>query len=360
MNKPRKGSESLHLPTGLTPSGRGRLYKTGLFSLLLHLTLIFFLVLNLMPGFSRSGRAVYRVTLKPFSPPGDGRPAGRSGPGLPGTPEAPKTSESPLKAEKSAPDEGSKGREAVETKKRDRLKAERVEKGEVSRSVKKEKKVEQPRENKLVEGFKKSDRKEMKVERERSSGKSLQEAIEDIHKRVALDEIQKKVARRGGGDKAPAEVLSKAERSTGSQVTGPSSSSRSPALIGSGIGTGTGSGSGTGTGTGTGTGSGGSPWGSSLLESKLNDYYSLIWAKIKEGWTLPENLPKEKTELEAIIVVIIEKGGKVQKSWFEKKSGSALYDQMAMRAIKKAEPFPPIPKELSDDSLEIGFRFYPE
>jgi TonB family protein len=97
-----------------------------------------------------------------------------------------------------------------------------------------------------------------------------------------------------------------------------------------------------------------------LLESKLNDYYSLIWAKIKEGWTLPENLPKEKIELEAIIVVIIEKGGKVQKSWFEKKSGSALYDQMAMRAIKKAEPFPPIPKELSDDSLEIGFRFYPE
>ncbi len=222
------------------------------------------------------------------------------------------------------------------------MKAERAEKGEVSRYVKKEKKYEQPRENKLVEGLKKSDRKEMKVEREKSSGKSLQEAIEDIHRRVALDEIQKKVARRGGGEKAPAEGPSKAERSTGSQGTGPSSSSRSPALIGSGTGTGTGSGSGTGTGTG--TGSGGSPWGSSLLESKLNDYYSLIWAKIKEGWTLPENLPKEKTELEAVIVVIIEKGGKVQKSWFEKKSGISLYDQMAMRAIKKAEPFPPIPE----------------
>ena len=38
MNRLRKGSESLHLPIGLTPSGRGRLYKTGLFSLLLHLS----------------------------------------------------------------------------------------------------------------------------------------------------------------------------------------------------------------------------------------------------------------------------------------------------------------------------------
>jgi TonB family protein len=354
MNRPRKGSESFHLPTGLTPSGRGRLYKTGLFSLFLHFMLIFFLILNLMPSYSRSGRAVYRVTLKPFSPPGDGRPAGRSGAGLPGTPEVPKTPESPSKAEKSRPDETSKGSEAVETTKRDRRKAERAEKGEVPRYVKKEKKYEQPRENKLVEGLKKSDKKEMKVEREKGSGKSLQEAIEDIHKRVALDEIQKKVARRSGGERPPAEGPSKGERSTGSQMTSPSASSRSPALIGSGTVTGPGSG------IGTGTGSGGSPWGSSLLESKLNDYYNLIWAKIKEGWTLPENLPKEKTELEAIIVVIIEKGGKVQKSWFEKKSGISLYDQMAMRAIRKAEPFPPIPKELSDDTLEIGIRFYPD
>ena len=92
----------------------------------------------------------------------------------------------------------------------------------------------------------------------------------------------------------------------------------------------------------------------------MNDYYGMIWAKIKEGWTLPENLPKEKADLEAVIVVIIEKGGKVQKSWFEKRSGNSLYDQMAMRAIRKAEPLPPIPKELGDDTLEIGIRFHPE
>jgi hypothetical protein len=33
---------------------------------------------------------------------------------------------------------------------------------------------------------------------------------------------------------------------------------------------------------------------------------------------------------------------------------------MAMRAIMKAEPFPPIPKEFSDKTFEFGFRFHPD
>ena len=65
-------------------------------------------------------------------------------------------------------------------------------------------------------------------------------------------------------------------------------------------------------------------------------------------------------DLETIIVLIIERGGKIKKFWFEKKSGNALYDQSAMRAIKKAEPLPPIPQELSEDILEIGIRFFPD
>lgn len=92
----------------------------------------------------------------------------------------------------------------------------------------------------------------------------------------------------------------------------------------------------------------------------MNDYYSTIWAKIKNEWSLPENLSKEKADLEAIIVIVVERDGTVQNSWFEKRSGNALYDQMAMRAVKKAEPLPPIPKEFSDKTFEIGIRFHPE
>ena len=76
--------------------------------------------------------------------------------------------------------------------------------------------------------------------------------------------------------------------------------------------------------------------------------------------TLPGGLPKGKGGPETVIVIVIEREGRIQKSWFEKRSGNALYDQSTMRAIKKADPLPPIPKEFSDNTFEIGIRFYPE
>jgi tol-pal system protein YbgF len=98
------------------------------------------------------------------------------------------------------------------------------------------------------------------------------------------------------------------------------------------------------------------------IESKLSEYYSMVWAKVKEEWTIPENLlgEKEMVNLETVIVIIIERNGKIQKTWFEKKSGNAVYDQSVMRALMKAEPFPPIPKEFDENTLEIGIRFFPD
>jgi TonB family protein len=92
----------------------------------------------------------------------------------------------------------------------------------------------------------------------------------------------------------------------------------------------------------------------------LDDYYDMIWAKVKKEWTLPGDISKGNAGLETIIVIIIERDGKIQKSWFEKRSGNALYDQSAMRAIKKADPLLPLPKELSDSTFEIGIRFHPD
>jgi len=108
-------------------------------------------------------------------------------------------------------------------------------------------------------------------------------------------------------------------------------------------------------------GPGGSASGSPpLLDIRLNEYYNEIWAKIKKGWTIPESLSVKKEDWEAIVVLTIERDGKLQKSWFEKRSGNNLYDQSAVRAIKRAEPFPPLPKEWSEKTLEIGIRFHLE
>lgn len=293
---------------------RRRLLKTGLFSLFLHITLAVILVLSAAPTMRKMAPSIYRVTIRSFSPQGDGTPLGSPTPGPAG-----RTEEiaSPSPAEKPKPMIAQKGTEKAETTK--------------SRQKKAEKKAEN-----VEKGW--------SLEKRKNALKSLREAIEDIDRKAALDEIQKKVSRR--------------ERSAGL--------SQGQTVSGTGTGSGSGSGSGTGTGSGpVGSPSGGSPWGSasgglSALEARLSDYYSLIWAKIKKEWTLPGDLPKGKSNLETIIVVIVERDGKVQKSWFEKKSGNTHYDQMAMRAIKKAEPLPPIPKEFSDETFEIGIRFHPE
>lgn len=181
----------------------------------------------------------------------------------------------------------------------------------------KEKPITKPKKDDIVEKVKKSQKKVEKPEEKKADLKRLHEALEEIRKKIALDEINKKVARREKAEERPI-------------ATPP------PVPVIS------------------------ATKSSAEAETKLSQYYSVIWAKIKKAWTIPENLLKERVDLETIIIVIIESDGKIKRTWFEKKSGNDLYDQMAMRAIKKAEPLPPIPKELGEDTLEIGIRFFPD
>ena len=181
-----------------------------------------------------------------------------------------------------------------------------------------EKPIEKPKKDDIVEKIKKPPRKEESVEK-KASLKHLQEAIEEIRKKAALDEIRKRVSRREKVEERPVVALT--------NPTLPSTSSLNSALE---------------------------------QESKLNEYYGMIWAKIKEMWTIPENLLKEMADWETVVVITITRDGTIKGMWVEKRSGNAFYDQMAMRAIKKAEPLPPIPKELGENTLEIGIRFLPD
>ena len=184
-------------------------------------------------------------------------------------------------------------------------------KEEKTKPVEKIKSIDKPKRDDIVEKVKKK-------ERDKESLHRIQEALEEIRRKAALDEIQKRMTKREVTPPTP-------------PSPSPSPSPAAPPAL--------------------------SP---SLREAKLNEYYGLLWAKIKQSWTLPENILKERVDLEAIIIIIIERDGRIQKSWFEKKSGNALYDQMAMRAVIKADPLPPIPKELNQESLEIGIRFFPD
>jgi TonB family protein len=238
-------------------------------SLAIHIVLVVFLNFNLWPTIIKVRPTAYTVTLMPVSIP---------------EPEIPKTPEPPIP-------------------KREKIKP-----------IEKVKPIEKPKKDDIVEKVKKPEKRMEKVaEKKKESLQHLHQALEEIRKKVALDQIQKKVARREPVEDKPPVV--------------PQDKTFPP-----------------------------------LEDTLKNIYYGVVESKIKKEWTIPENLVKEKElfDLETIIVIIIDKDGRVQKSWFEKKSGNSLYDQSAMRAIKKAEPLPPVPKELREDTVEIGIRFLPD
>ncbi len=178
----------------------------------------------------------------------------------------------------------------------------------------------------IVEKVKKPIKKVEEPKETKESLKRLQEALEEIRKKAALDEIRKKADKTEPPKERPiVNVPGVTPARTPSRV--PMASSTAPAAA---------------------------------PDSRISEYYSLVWAKIKEAWTLPDTLPRENLDLETVIIILIDRDGKIQKAWFEKQSGSPLYDQMAMRAIKKAGPLPPIPRELGESSLEVGIRFIDE
>jgi outer membrane biosynthesis protein TonB len=275
------------------------LFRMGILSLLIHAALIAFFTLNPWPTLIRTQPLVYTVTLMPLSFPEPEIPKAQA---MPERKEPPPKPPPPIPVEK----------KPVEKPKKDDI----VEKVKPAKKIQKVEKPN-PEKPKLPEKPKPPPEKPKQDEK---SLQKLQEALEDIRRKAALEEIRKKIALREKAEKRPP-VKPTTPPSKVSSETPPSAEQ---------------------------------------LESKLNAYYSLVWAKIKDEWTIPENLLKDMVDLETIIVIIIERDGKIQRSWFEKKSGNDLYDQMAMRALLKADPLPPIPKELSESTLEVGVRFIPD
>ena len=291
--------------------------QAGVLSLLFHIALIIILGLSARLVITKVVPSVYRVAIMPFSSPGDGLPKG--GPGV-----RPPAQDQPVPpaVEKPKREETKKPAEVVTVaqpeQKKPEKKMEKPPKADISLVPKKQQTPDAKKDEQLA--------------KEKESDRSLQEAIEEIHRKVAIEEIQKRVAEREGA---------------GQEATGAGKGpSQGPIVATAGGGVGSGIGSGTGTGSG-----GGTP---------EQVHAGMVEKKIKQEWALPQNFPKGKSQLAAIVVIIIEKDGKVQKAWFEKKSGNAAYDQMAMRAIKKAEPLPPFLKGMTGNTVVVGIRFGPD
>jgi colicin import membrane protein len=90
---------------------------------------------------------------------------------------------------------------------------------------------------------------------------------------------------------------------------------------------------------------------------QMRAYYAQIWSRIKGKWALPQGiLPGEV--LETVIHVTILRSGAVTEINFEKRSGNRYFDDSAMKAIRKASPFPPLTARVGDSSIDVGIRFH--
>lgn len=93
------------------------------------------------------------------------------------------------------------------------------------------------------------------------------------------------------------------------------------------------------------------------MNAQTNEYIAAVWARIRQNWSMPQALLPE-TNITAIINVRISRNGALEYADFEKRSGNQYFDESALRALRKANPFPPLPYWVRDSSIEIGIRFH--
>jgi len=108
---------------------------------------------------------------------------------------------------------------------------------------------------------------------------------------------------------------------------------------------------------GTQAGDGGADTGQISLARRL--YYTEVWNAIRREWVLDTNRLKGQ-RLEAVVILVVRRDGKILSYRFEKKSGNALLDESAERAVRKVDTLPPFPKIFNPSQEEIGIRFRPE
>lgn len=84
-------------------------------------------------------------------------------------------------------------------------------------------------------------------------------------------------------------------------------------------------------------------------------YVSLIYTKVFNNWLNPN--PQVRAHLVAVVYFRIRRDGKIAELKLDRRSGSTLFDEAAVNAIRLSEPFPPLPDEFQRDFLGVYFEF---
>jgi colicin import membrane protein len=115
---------------------------------------------------------------------------------------------------------------------------------------------------------------------------------------------------------------------------------------------------------GTGTGRGGTgPGGfSSQLQLDIENFefsYYLVAVrnKVSSNWSPPAGLVAPSGVVRVVVFFRIMRDGKISDLAVESPSSVGLFDQSALRAVLRAQPFPPLPRRFAENSLGVHFGF---
>ncbi len=113
-------------------------------------------------------------------------------------------------------------------------------------------------------------------------------------------------------------------------------------------------------GTGKGAGGAGSSGGEGgrVASSLLGFYGDRVKETISRNWVFSEAIKAQG--LETRLMVVVNRDGSIVDLRVEKTSGNAIFDESAVRAVRKSAPLPPLPQVISYPRVEIGIRFSPE
>lgn len=92
---------------------------------------------------------------------------------------------------------------------------------------------------------------------------------------------------------------------------------------------------------------------------QIDIYNAEIASRIQQNWAFSEQLAGDHKGLHTIIVMEILRNGNMQDIRLERKSGNRYLDESAYRAVRKADPLPPLPESYRGRIYTVGFRFTP-
>ncbi len=83
-------------------------------------------------------------------------------------------------------------------------------------------------------------------------------------------------------------------------------------------------------------------------------YVNIIRKKIVENWMWSQNY---SGELKTVVYFKILRSGEIEELKIKESSSNKLYDNLCLRAVELARPFPPLPEGFKEDYLGVFFEF---